>query len=352
MPSKNRLRSRASRPVLPCVLACALAFACIVRCTVEQPAATAKQPPATTDRASEVVEYWAGNDPEALRPVASAPGGVKLLALEDLPLVLEEPAVVTLGGSTYALEREGLYRLREKGKVVRQTILYRGDAWRLAGHLDRLYVYGARHQLGGIEQITERARTGELVALQCGMVAVFVVTHLSERKIPARVVNCFTADAWHGYDDGHVLVEVLDPAEKRWVLFDATLGARYRKDGRWLDLLDVAQLYRAGGRPDEVEFVNDSSKVDPLTDYGDIYGPFITDEKELAAYVENFKRELNNDAEAIHKWYAHIMQIPLIGNTFVPSSDAEDALLRKVAGFEKLERLTPAQFRERNYPVG
>ena len=59
----------------------------------------------------------------------------------------------------------------------------------------------------------------------------------------------------------------------------------------------------------------------------------------------------DNDAEAVHKWYAHITQIPLIGNTFVPGSDAEDALMRKVQGFEKLERLTPAQFRERNYPV-
>jgi len=30
---------------------------------------------------------------------------------------------------------------------------------------------------------------------QCGMVALFMVTHLSEQGIPARIVNCFTTDA-------------------------------------------------------------------------------------------------------------------------------------------------------------
>ena len=341
------------RGIVPLVLTLAWALAGIATCPAA-PATTAAGAPQAGVSPPPPVEYWADNQPRALQPAKPAPAGAKLVALKDLPLVLKEPAAVSFGGSTYSLDGEGLYRFREKGKVVRQTILHRGDAWRLAGHLSRLYVYGRRHQYDGIEKITERARNGEPVSLQCGIVSLFLITHLSEHGIPTRGVQGITARPWNGYDDSHVLTEILDPVEKRWVVFDPTLGARYRKDGRWLNLLELTQLYRAGGRA-EIEFVNGSSKVDPLTNYEAIYGgfnDFAKDKKKLADYVSHFKRELNGDAEAIHTWYARVMQIPLVRNSFVPASDAEEAAVRTNPGYKGLERLTPEQLRERLYPEG
>lgn len=306
---------------------------------------------ALADGPSLTVEYWAGNQPRVLRPLKSVPAGSQVVALDALPLVRTEPALLRLGEATYSLQGEGLYRIREQGssRVVRQTILYRGDVWRFAGHLTRLYVYGRRHQADNPAQLEERARGGEPFSVQCGAIALFVVQQMSARKIPARVVQCVTGTDWNHFDDGHVLLEVFDPGEMRWILFDATLGARFRHRGRWLDLVEMTRLYRSGGRAEQVDFVNASSKLDPLENYEGIYGPFLQDEKALAAYLDGFRRLLNGDVQAVHHWYKRVMQIPLIKNSFVPGSDAEDALLRTLPGWKALERLSPAQFRERFY---
>ncbi len=297
------------------------------------------------------VEYWAGNQPKGLRPLKSLAPDAGAEAMDALPLVLKEPARVRAGGSVFELDQEGLYRFRDRGtsRVVRQVLLYRGDVWRLAGHLSRLYVYGRRHQADDPARLTERARTGEAFSVQCGTIAGFVVHHLTAQGIPARMVQCVTGSNWNHFDDGHVLMELRDPAEKRWVLYDATLGTRYRHRGRLLDLLQVTELYRAGGRP-EVEFLNAASKLDPQESYERIYGPYLPGEAALAAFLGPFRRLLDNDTAALHRWYARMMQIPLIGNTFVPASDAEDALMRTLDAWKGLERLTPAQFRQRHYP--
>jgi hypothetical protein len=300
------------------------------------------------------VEYWAGNRPRVLEPFksAAAAAAVRSYTLQTLPLVLSERAVLKLGDETYAIGEEGLYRIREKheSKVVRQSILYRQDVWRFAGHLSRLYVYGARHQSEDQKRWDERALGGEPLSLQCGYVSMFVRHHLQEQKIEARLVGCVSGSNWKHYDDGHALMEICDSGEKKWIAFDPTLGARFQgKDGRWLNLLELTRLYRAGGRAARIDFLNAEDKIDSLEDYRALYSKYISSKSEMDAFLPQFKPLLMNDVEAIHRWYGRVMQIPVIDNCFVPESDAEDALLRTLPSWRNLERLTEAQFRERFY---
>ena len=299
------------------------------------------------------VEYWPDNQPRKLKPVNAAPQQpVKSYTLETVPLVQNEPANLRLGDDTYAFQAEGLYRVKDprSSKVLRQSILYRGDAWRLAGHLSRLYVYGARHQSEQQTQWDARARNGEPLSLQCGFISMFVQHHLREQGIASRLVGCTAGSNWKSYDDGHALMEICDPAEKRWIAFDPTLGARFRDGGgRLLDLLDLTRLHRAGRHAEHVEFLNDGSKLDPLTYYEELYAKYIPTRQQVQAFLPKFKPLLTNDVATIHQWYGRVMQVPIIDNYFVPETDAEDALLRTLPTWKNLVRLTAAEFRQRLY---
>lgn len=299
------------------------------------------------------VEYWAENTPvEFATDKEASPASRVSHTVDTLPLIVTEPVSLSCDGKTYSLAREGLYRIRvaSSPKVVRQAILYRGDVWRFAGHLSRVYVYGSRHQHEPQTRWDERVRNGEPLSVQCGFLAQFIQRHLAEQKIPARLVGCVNGNAWHQFDDGHALMELQDEVEHRWVLYDPTLGARFRSNGRLLNLLEMTQRYRQNQRVDKMEFVNASAdKLDPLTDFEALYGPSLKDKQKLAAHMNHFKPLFKNDVEAIHLWYGRVMQIPLIGNTFAPGNDAEDALLRTLPCWKNLERLTVQQFRDRFY---
>ena len=298
-----------------------------------------------------VVEYWADNQASKLEPVKAALAEMRSYRLSDLPLVQREPSQLVVGGATYLLDREGMYRVRreDSSTVVLQSILYRGDVWRFAGHLNRLYVYGARHQKEGQAKWDKHARAGGPLSLQCGFISMFLHHHLSQQKIGSRLVSCATGSNWRHFDDGHALMEICDPAEKRWVLYDPTLGARFRDGNRWLNLLEMTRRYRSGGHPEHVEFLNASAKIDALMDYEAFYAKGIPDKRDLPGHVQRFKRLLQNDVPAIHRWYAKMMQVPIIDNYFVPDSDAEDALFRTEPTWKNLVRLSAEQFRERFY---
>jgi len=296
-----------------------------------------------------VVEYWANNQPRVLKPVRAAPPKARAYRLDDLPLVQTEPAVLRVGNTIYSLDQEGLYRIRENdSKVARQTILYSGNVWRFAGHLSRVYVYGDRHQREDQAAWDKHVQSGEPLSLQCGFISMFVQHHLSQQKIGARLVGCAKGSNWKYYDDGHALLEICDPADGRWVLFDPTLGARFRDGGRVLSLLETTRRYRAGLRP-EIEFLNAGQKIDPLTDYEALYTKHLPDKGAVPAFVRKFKPLLENDVAAIHGWYGQVMQVPVIGNYFLPESDAEDALLRTAPSWKDLVRLSPVEFRKRFY---
>ena len=155
--------------------------------------------------------YFRDDSPEELKPIASPPAGMTVQPVADLPLVLLKPTAAKVGGGTFVLDRDGLYRFFDlDSKTTTNVILDRGDLWRLAGHLSRLQVHGWRHDGEDVGRWTERARRGRL-SISCGNVCQFVAHHLAQRGHRSRVVQTLTLDVRNGYDDGHVLLEVFDP---------------------------------------------------------------------------------------------------------------------------------------------
>jgi hypothetical protein len=297
-----------------------------------------------------VVDYSAANEPTDLIPLdGDIPSGAEVYEQESLPLILNEPAVLALGDARYLLEEEGIYRIRDvaSSKIVGQSILYRGDIWRLTGHLSRLSVFGNRDEGGGFDQWNEQARRGEPVSLLCSHTNRFVLSHLTALGVRARGVQAVAKGDWNQFADGHSLVEIFDPESDSWVLFDPALGTRLRHAGRYLSLLEATQLYRADKHTAEIDFVSRHSKLDPLFNYQQWVGRYIADGETASRTVEHVKAFCRNDVDAIQREYDHFIEVPIIGGCFVVESDAEEDLFRTLWPDDK--RLTVDEFQERFY---
>jgi hypothetical protein len=239
--------------------------------------------------------------PAEVLPSKDAPQGVKIYAPMDLPLILTEPIVVELDGRKFVLDREGMYRIGDfGGGATANTILSLGNVWRLAGHLSRLQIHGWRHSDENIDQWTERARTGRL-SIACGSAVRFVSHHLEARGWRTRAVQVVTLEDHNGYDDGHVLMEVFDPEEQRWLLFDPDMKCRFRGDRGWLDLAETVALYRGGGDA-ELVFV-----APPAIDsYAEERAP-----RQFAQFSMMFESTLR-EAAVRQKWYRRMFQTPVV----------------------------------------
>ncbi len=157
-----------------------------------------------------LVDYQAGEKSLRIKPIkGAAASGAVAYDKASLPLVLNKPAVLKLGGSNYLLDKEGLYRIRDEANsnVVGQSILYQGDTWRLASHLSRLTVYGNRHKGETAAQWNDRAGRGEPVSLLCGNTTTFVRSHLTAQGVKSRVVQSVAKGNWNNFTDGHYLAE-------------------------------------------------------------------------------------------------------------------------------------------------
>src|SRR5262245_22401360 len=248
---------------------------------------------------------------------STPPTGRKVYALAELPLILTEPCAATTGGLTFRVEQEGLYRFGNLNtKETANVILYRGDLWRFAGHLSRLQVHGWRQDSESVPRWTERARKGRL-SISCGNIVRFVGHHLAERGHRSRVVQLVTLEEHNHYDDGHVLMEVFDPREKRWILYDPDMKCRFRHAGRYLNLGEAVALYRKGGSA-ELDFF-----CPPAIDtYAEEKGS-----AESVQYSLVFEWAFR-DATARQAWYRRMLQVPLLNGSAGAWREADVARIR------------------------
>jgi hypothetical protein len=287
-----------------------------------------------------VVQYAGRNCHEAVAPL---PGAAPSTAQDyrGLPLILKEPAMVRMGDKAYRVEREGWYRFFDIAhRDMRQTHLFRGDVWLLAGSLSRMHVHGWRGQDKlPMAEMVERARTGGLT-ITCGTTGLFVSVQLREVGIQSRFACTLTFDEWNDYDNGHSLVEIFDPAEKRWICYDSDLGCRLRYAGRWLDLGEACRLCREG-KTLEADYPAGRCTIDP---HGDNVLP--ADARFYSLLFESvFKQDAARDA-----WYRRVFQLPVIEKTF-PSDNESDTSRARVynnGNYAKVQ-LSWAEWRARFY---
>ena len=142
-------------------------------------------------------------------------------------------------------------------------------------------------------------------------------------------------------------MEIFDPKMNRWVLFDPALGTRLRHEGRLLSLYEATQIYREDKQPEEIEFCANHSKLDPLFSYQQWVSPHIADGEAASQRIKSIKAVCNNDVDAIHREYDHLMEVPIIEGCFVVESDAEEKLFRSLWPDHK--RLSADEFHKRFY---
>jgi hypothetical protein len=223
---------------------------------------------------------------------------------------------------------------------MRQASLYRGNLWLLAGNLSLMRVHGWRDQSAlSAPEKEERVRKGRL-SITCGPTATFVAYQFNKIGVRSRIVDTLTLDEWNDYDCGHTLMEIFDPAEKRWILYDSDIGCRLRRQGRPLDLGEACRLYREGQTP-ELDFPAGRAAIDPHADQ--------TLPEVGAFYSMLFDATFRSDA-ALHTWYRRVLQVPVIGGVFPSDVEAETARARSYAGGAYCrERLSWNEWRARFY---
>ena len=129
------------------------------------------------------------------------------------------------------------------------------------------------------------------------------------------VLGCVAANALAG--STQILMEVFEPREKRWILYDPDMKCRFRHAGRYLNLGEAVALYRKGGSA-ELEFF-----CPPAIDT-------YAEEKasaESAQYSLLFEWAFR-DATARQAWYRRMMQVPLLNGSAGTWREADVARIR------------------------
>lgn len=297
------------------------------------------------------VKFWAGNTPQVLERSADA-GALPVKTLDDIPSILTIPVAVNLGTveqpEWYLLKDEGLYRIYKDGTCIQQVIRYSGDILRLAGHLSRIQVHGFVYEWNKrtIPALDETMRTGQTLRIQCGPTCNFAVAKYKELGLQARYMGALPIADFNGWNDGHALVEVFFPTEKRWILIDQEMGVAFKDKGQYLDMLQVIEVYRADRQP-ELEILNADTKIDPNEDYAKSLAVYKADPKEVAQFVGVLKHE----PDALHGYYKHVFGVPLAtANEFGAYSDKDREAIVGWKNFKHLKPLSIDEFRKKYYP--
>jgi hypothetical protein len=283
------------------------------------------------------VFYFRDNAPKDISSAFERVDRNAVRQFTQLPLILKQPARVQIEDRIYHVDQEGMYRFLDfRTRQTRNVILYLGDMWRFAGHVSRLQVHGWRHDNQNDAELTETARIGRL-SITCGIIARFARHHLEQQGYKTRGVSTKTLDEWDSYDNGHILMEVFDPHEQRWVLFDPDMGCRLLNRGRALNLGEVVQLYKSGQKG-ELNFLS---------------YPAIDTHAETTAPKDHAQFTLYGDImlrypEMRQSWYRHVFQVPLIDGAYPLSREDESRLAgRSLSG----KRMTWDEWMRRSYSI-
>lgn len=189
----------------------------------------------------------------------SAPEQKEIRKAVDLPLIVDENCVVQFEDQYFELDKEGLYRFVNWGKVrydhplgkpeiidsrksCTAVIQHKKDILSLLGSLAVLTVHGHTHDNASHEERLARMKLGG-VALTCGSIANLTVTLLTEMGWKARVVQCCrTEGVYDTYNCGHLLCEFFWPKCNKWVLADVDTHQMFVKNGKYLNMAEVKEL--------------------------------------------------------------------------------------------------------------
>lgn len=150
------------------------------------------------------------------------------------------PGEYLVGGTTWRLTEEGLYRFLDPLAGSHQHIVYAGDVLTLMASFSWLMSHGYRDNRKPFSDLESMARR-EKIIVTCGDCAAFAVELFARLQVSIRLVRGRTLQPPNGYNDGHILTEV--KMDGSWVAFDPDMGNLYFHHGKILNFLElVVQL--------------------------------------------------------------------------------------------------------------
>ncbi len=246
------------------------------------------------------------------------PTQATIKSVGTLPLVVRKPQWVKFSDQYFHIQKEGLYRFWDWGKVKKtgpgalpktigkarqyaQVIFFRNDILRFLGSLAVIHLHGTHHQkLPHTKRLIE-AKRGNL-SLTCSYISDFCCELLKEFRWKTRRVAALRVKGeWNTFDNGHSLFEFYWPKLKKWILADVDMHSMFLKNGNYLSLGEVSQLIQQGKDFD----------LEPLTHPG--FGGLDTSDGVLKNFSFSAMCEvMNYDPQIKKEWYRQTLEVPLI----------------------------------------
>lgn len=149
------------------------------------------------------------------------------------------PGRYKVNGATYDMTTEGLYRFFDYSTLLTiQRIVYSADPVAIISSVMWLTTQSYADNSLTYPQMTERAKTDKL-RIACGYATLWTKALLDAIGIPSRMVNGMTTETWNYVNDGHAMLEAF--LNNKWVLFDFSFNTRFKKNGIYLNLIEVIE---------------------------------------------------------------------------------------------------------------
>jgi hypothetical protein len=246
--------------------------------------------------------------------------GDKVEDVRGLPLVVTGKKAVGFEGKSYPVEKEGLYRFLKYPSDVVNLISRKDDNSMLPvlRGLSLLHVHGNRDEQ--IEDAVGKLKRMMSISKTCGPMSNLAYTVLRKQAgFWPRTVTTVTKESLTGFDDGHQLMEVYYPLQKKWILVDIDMGYLFQEKGKDA-YLDALEFWKILQEKRAYELVKLSTKeIDPSFS--------------IALYA---KIQFGTEA-GVKAWYGRIFQIFAIDGKGFGWDEASRKRLVEMWGKEAIE---------------
>jgi hypothetical protein len=251
-----------------------------------------------------------------LAPVAAD----KAEDVRALPLVVTGKKAVTFEGKAYSVEKEGLYRFIKLPNEVINLISRKDDNAMipLLRGLSALHIHGNKDER--IDDAMGKLKSMWTISRTCGPMRDLAYTVLRKQAgFWPRSVITVTNDTLSGFDDGHQMMEVYYPLQKKWILVDIDMGYLFQEKGKET-YLDALQFWNIVRNKKPYELVKLSTKeIDP------------------AFSIAMYARVQFSSEAGVKAWYARVYQIIGIDGKAFAWDEPSKKRLVEMWGKESLE---------------
>lgn len=187
----------------------------------------------------------------------------KLLARKPFPEELVvRPGVYEYEGNAYDISHEGIVRWTVPGRRNLQRIVYAGNVSTLIASICWVVSHGNRDDFRSLDNLVEKAK-GDKLILTCNRHVEFAQEILRSCGISSRKIAMNASRPRNGYNDGHVMLEVILGDSGRRILVDPAGNCIFNAGGQELNIEEF--MAALGAKNLSVTKLADDISIDPAS---------------------------------------------------------------------------------------